>query len=674
MERKFEEKTLEKCLNLAEKKLSLSRNDFHYTIVSEDKNFLKKHCVIIVKIEGKEDEFEIPDILELDEKIKELESDIDAKIDANIDLKFDSKFDSKSVVGEQRNDEGILIDGDRIIIDAQESESFELLFKPQIKISINGESAMPSQKVTSKDEIKYEPAVIEGKREIIIQPKILEAKISIKYTPEYVEKLICNKMGNEINISSKMTKGRIPPLYTKQEIVNILKEKKIIFGLIEEALNEASSSSEVDELIVCKGVPAIDDVEDKVEVLFESTKRIIDENSRENVDYRNLFSTANVSSGNVLGEFIVGKVGNDGIDIYGNAISKKLKKNLQLKVANGCKIEDSKVIATIEGQPTFKSGTFYVHQVFQAPSDVDLKSGNINFIGDVKVTKNVLEGMKIEAGNSVTIGGNVETAIIIAQGEARIGGNVINSKINVGAKNMQKQKYKEDLEALCNEMKMLITYATEIKEKNLIHNRNDGEIIKVLIENKFKTLPKKAMVVLSYSDGEGIEEIKNLIRTRILGLGPLHIKFINELYTFVNLIEKESEPLSDNLMIPADIYVNYIQDSEINATGNIYVVGKGQYVSNLNSFGDIIFTVPNSISRGGVLSAKGRISARIVGSIAGVSTILKVPRHGEITADIAYNNTTFYFGERKYTLDLPAKNVRAYVDKEGEIIVEKFVL
>lgn len=654
MKEKFEEKNLEKCLQLAEEKLSLLRNEFTYTIISEEKGFLKKHCIIEVTAGEDELELEIPEIRDLDKKI--------------------NKIDYEPVLMEEESSNDIVIDGDRIIINVEGEEELELEFKTGIKIYVNENIATSNQKVIPKDIIKFEANVVEGKREINIQTNKMEAIISIKYTPEHVEKLSCKRKDNIIEITSRMVKGNLPPLYNKQEIIDILKERKIVYGLIEEALDEASTSRDVNDLLVAKGLAAIDDLEDKIEILFNDTKRLVDENSREKIDYRNLYSIANVASGSVLAELKVGKSGSDGVDIYGNTISRKLKKNLQLKVANGCKIEGSKVISTIEGQPTVKSGTFYVHQVFQAPSDVDLKSGNINFIGDVKVAKNVLEGMTIEAGNSVTIGGNVETATIISQGEARISGSIINSKVNAGSKNMHKQNYLHDLDALCSEVKMLITYASEIKEKNLLGNRNDGEIIKVLVENKFKTLPKKAMVVLSYDEGEEIENIKTIIRTRILGLGPLHIKFINELYSFINLIEKELESLGDNLLVPADVYVNYVQDSEISATGNIYVIGKGQYISKINSFGDIIFTVPNAISRGGELSAKGKIEAKVVGSSAGVSTILRVPKNGEITADIAYNNTTFYFGERKYTLETPSKNVRAYLDKDGEITVEKFVL
>ena len=652
MKQKIEDKSLEKCIERAEKELSLTREQFEYTILSEEKGFMKKHCEILVEIA--EDKINIPEVEDIEQKMKEIDNNI---------LRNDQ---------EHVND--IDIQGEKILIKFEESEAFELDFQTGINLLVNGQKATNHQKVTINDEIKYEQDVVEGKRELNLKFNSMEAKISIKYVPEFVQKLEGKKIGNTLKITSRMVRKRLPPFYTKQEIMGVLKEKNIVYGFVNEALDEASSKEIVDGLVVAKGIQTVNDQEDKVEILFEKTKRIVEENSKEKVDYRNLYSIVNVSAGAVLAELVKGKEGTDGIDIFGKEIPRKLKKNLQLKVANGCKIEDSKVISTIEGQPTVKSGVFYVHQVFQAAADVDLKSGNINFIGDVKIAKNVLDGMKVEAGNSVAIGGNVESATIIAQGETRINGSIINSTVHVGSKNMNKQKYMEDLEALLSELKMLITYSTEIKNKNILGNRSDGEIIKVLIESKFKTIPKKAMAILSFSEGEQIENIKSIIRTRILGLGPLNIKFVNELYSFVNLLESELEPLSDNLFIPVDVYVNYVQDSEIKATGNVYITGKGQYISKITSSMDIIFTMPGAISRGGVLSSKGRIEAKVVGSVAGVSTILKVPKHGEITADIAYNNTTFYFGERSYTLELPSKNVKAYVDKDGEIVVEKFVI
>ena len=119
----------------------------------------------------------------------------------------------------------------------------------------------------------------------------------------------------------------------------------------------------------------------------------------------------------------------------------------------------------------------------------------------------------------------------------------------------------------------------------------------------------------------------------------------------------------------------YAHEVEVEyATGNVYIEGKGQYTSVIKALGDIIFTRNAAVSRGGELIASGNIKAKVLGSMAGVSTIVRVPKDKIITADIAYNNTTFYFGERKYTLENPSKNVKAYVDEKGEIEVEKLLL
>ncbi|NRT34303.1 hypothetical protein BJV38_003109 [Clostridium beijerinckii] len=53
---------------------------------------------------------------------------------------------------------------------------------------------------------------------------------------------------------------------------------------------------------------------------------------------------------------------------------------------------------------------------------------------------------------------------------------------------------------------------------------------------------------------------------------------------------------------------------------------------------------------------------------------MEVLQGGIITAKIAYSNIDFCFGERLKTLDVSSKDIKAYVNKEGEIIIDKFVL
>ena len=111
------------------------------------------------------------------------------------------------------------------------------------------------------------------------------------------------------------------------------------------------------------------------------------------------------------------------------------------------KIQDNKVVAITEGRPSIKNGVFNVFKIFETSKDVDIKSGNMDFIGDIKINGNVKEGMKVTSGNSIEINGNMRRGTIIAQGEVRVSGSVISSNITAGTKDLDRQLYIDNLEA-----------------------------------------------------------------------------------------------------------------------------------------------------------------------------------------------------------------------------------
>ena len=168
--------------------------------------------------------------------------------------------------------------------------------------------------------------------------------------------------------------------------------------------------------------------------------------------------------------------------------------------------------------------------------------------------------------------------------------------------------------------------------------------------------------------------VTTFIIKKLIGRGPLKIKDISELSEMQQIIKDEIEDIEQLIITPTSIQVDYSQGSNISASGDIIITGKGQYVSDICAVNNIEFTMPGAVCRGGTLKAGSEIKLRTVGSIAGVSTILKVPSNGRITADIAYNNTVFCFGEKKLLLEVSGKNVEAYMDKSGEIIIDKFIL
>lgn len=105
-----------------------------------------------------------------------------------------------------------------------------------------------------------------------------------------------------------------------------------------------------------------------------------------------------------------------------------------------------------------------------------------------------------------------------------------------------------------------------------------------------------------------------------------------------------------------------------------YLTLEKKTLYNLTALKDIIFLREDSVSRGGIISARGNIKLGTVGSPVRVTTKLEVLPGGVITANIAYSNTIFCFGNRYKLLETSGKNVIAYMKEDGEIVIDKFVL
>jgi len=636
-------KSLEECLEQAEKDLSITRNEINYEIIKEEKGFLKKRCEIIIHV--------------LDENLEEVIKD------------------EVKIIKEEEID--VTIEENRIVIHTD--ETLEIEFQDGIKVYVNDEEISNLHKISSNDNIRFQCEDIIGIRDfnINLDNNKMEARVSLHYVPEKIISLSCIKTAGRVKLIQKRTEGKLPPLYKKDEIKAALQEKGVVFGILEDILDKISNEREVVNEIVAKGIYPIDDEDDRIDVKFENTKRNVKEESTEKIDYRNLYSIANVETGEEIAELIKGKIGIDGKNIFGVEIKNKKNKPLKIQAKEGCIIDGNKVIATTQGRPTIKSGVFFVNKIFEIANDVDMKSGNISFVGDVKIAGSVRDGMIVEAGNGIEVGGNVENAKIIAQGEVHIKGNCLNANILVGAKDFSVQLYLNELQELKSSLESLVSAYEDINKRNLLgSDKSIGEIIKILLETKFKDIQKRCMMILVNGEAtmENGDKLKRCLRTRFIGSGPLSIKFASEIYELINCIDIEMEPLADKLMIPVDVYLNYCQDTTVKATGDIYITGKGLYISNLSANGNINFQVPGAIARGGTLSANEYIKAKTVGSLAGVTTTLKVSKQGVIYADIAYQNSIFAFDERQYLLETASKNVKAYINEKGEIVVDKFVL
>lgn len=104
------------------------------------------------------------------------------------------------------------------------------------------------------------------------------------------------------------------------------------------------------------------------------------------------------------------------------------------------------------------------------------------------------------------------------------------------------------------------------------------------------------------------------------------------------------------------------------------LIGKGTYVSDIEAHQGIYFLTEGSVVRGGSLRATTEIKCKVVGSQGGVTTRLKVDDGGQIWMDTAYENTIVAIGMKENTIDVPSRNVHAFLDENGDLLVERLNL
>ncbi|MEK6266314.1 MAG: FapA family protein, partial [Clostridium sp.] len=427
-----------------------------------------------------------------------------------------------------------------------------------------------------------------------------------------------------------------------------------------------------------KGKEPIYKIDDRLEVKYNFAQKELhldNQDEEQIVDYKAIGTVNAVEVGQVLAVLYPGTDGEDGTDITGKIVKTKNAKKIVLGAGAGAEMKDEfTVVARIEGRPSAKGNTFFVYKTYEVNGDVELKTGNVKFLGDIIIHGNVTEGMIVESGNSILIKNNVAEAVITANGDIVVHGNIFHSLVSAGKEDVLTQEYLSDLKIVKSDLEKIIASIAQLKEMNLLDkNTSDGELIKVLIETKFKKLPKACIKVLEHMLQLESEEdqLVFIIKHKILNLGPLSINRYEELNDAVAIIDNKIASLTIDLTLPVDVILDYCQDSTIKSSGNVIFSGKGQYVSKIYASDSVVFKKDKSVARGGIIRAGKEIKCKTVGGHGGVSTQLIVENHGQIWAEVAYANTRFTIGTREYVLDVTSKNVHAYIDDFGELVVDK---
>ncbi|WP_432649227.1 FapA family protein [Huintestinicola sp.] len=149
------------------------------------------------------------------------------------------------------------------------------------------------------------------------------------------------------------------------------------------------------------------------------------------VDYKNLGLIRNIHTNDVIAVITPPEAGTDGKDVRGVVMKAAPGKPAPYTLGKGTKLSEDglTIVAAIDGHVCYRDKAFCVEPMVTINGDVDASVGNIDFLGDVVIKGEVLEGFAVTAGKNITIGGNATGAKIKAGGSITIKKGAINSKL-----------------------------------------------------------------------------------------------------------------------------------------------------------------------------------------------------------------------------------------------------
>jgi len=207
---------------------------------------------------------------------------------------------------------------------------------------------------------------------------------------------------------------------TVERIRAVLELNGVLEGYLEDEMTKIEDSPAYDEsLVVAEGITPKSGADGKVVYTFETENKIRLKEIDGRVDFKELNNINNVVEGQVLAKILPPEKGIAGKTVTGKYLPTKDGKSTTLLVGNNVKLSSDgrQAIAAANGQVLIQGGKISVEPIYLVEGDVNLKTGNILFLGSVEVMGNVEDGFNVKAAGNIEIHGSVGRCEIDAEGD-----------------------------------------------------------------------------------------------------------------------------------------------------------------------------------------------------------------------------------------------------------------
>ena len=209
---------------------------------------------------------------------------------------------------------------------------------------------------------------------------------------------------------------------TYDSYISLMKQNRVYHGINEERLMEfADKPSYREKIEVAEGTRAINGKDAYIQYNFETdqTKIQLKEGTNGRVNFKELNIIQNVVENQHLARKMPPEEGVDGRTVTGKLLPARAGNDIPLPLGSNVHVGDDgeTIIADINGQVILANGKINVEPVYTVEGDVNLKTGNIIFLGTVIINGNVEDGFSVKAAGNIEVKGIVTRAELDAEGD-----------------------------------------------------------------------------------------------------------------------------------------------------------------------------------------------------------------------------------------------------------------
>jgi hypothetical protein len=222
---------------------------------------------------------------------------------------------------------------------------------------------------------------------------------------------------------------------SKDDVTSEVMRRNIANSFLETAHELVNFKEYNKKILIGAGHPPKNGVDGKIEYLFETTNDLVPKKGKlGEVDFKDLGLVRNIHQGELIAQIVHPTEGFPGANVYGQPLLPFPGKAPKFTVGKGTEInaEETEIKAAVSGNLIWDKGGFVVDETLVIGENVDVSTGNIDFIGNVLIKENVAENFTVKSKKNVTVNGNVSGATIIADGDIIINLGCVFSDIVAG--------------------------------------------------------------------------------------------------------------------------------------------------------------------------------------------------------------------------------------------------